>query len=33
VLTDDDLVVSPVVVTEEIFVMSEDPDEPSTFTL
>lgn len=33
VQTDDELFVSPVVVTEEVFVLSDDPDEPSTFTL
>ena len=32
VMTEDDLVMSPVVVTEEIFVVTDDPDEPSTFT-
>ena len=33
VQTEDDLFDEPVVITEEVFVMTEDPDEPSTFTL
>lgn len=33
VQTEDDLFEEPIVVTEEVFVMTEDADEPSTFTL
>lgn len=33
VLTEDDIFVEPLIVTEEIFVVTEDPDEPNTFTL
>jgi hypothetical protein len=33
VQTQDDLFEEPVVITEEVFVMTEEPDEPSTFTL
>ncbi len=32
VVTEDDLFVEPVVVTEEVFVITEDADEPSQFT-
>jgi hypothetical protein len=33
VLTEDDLFVDPVVITEEVIIVSEDPDEPDQFTL
>jgi hypothetical protein len=33
VLTEDDLFVDPVVITEEVIIVSEDPDEPAQFTL